>query len=111
MFSQVCVKNSVQIGGGHIQLPWQTSPGQTPRWGDVPEQTPPEQTPRPEMATAANSTHPTGMHSCFIFVSTPLNNVSYLLHTCIQSDSAFCAKYSFLPRNLILNSKKSSYYN
>ena len=43
-------------------------PGQTP-WGDTPVQTPPGQTPRADTpqqtATAADSTHPTGMHTCF----------------------------------------------
>ena len=45
---------------------------ETPPWADPPnrhpppEQTPPWQTtcPPPEMATAADGTHPTGMHSC-----------------------------------------------
>ena len=57
----------------------QTSPGQTPHWADArpltgrhsPGQTPPwadtlpwADTPPPEMATAADGMHPTGMHSC-----------------------------------------------
>ena len=62
MFSQACVKNSVHRGGGVHTPPGQTShpradtpPGQTPQT----RQTPPQQ-----MATAADGTHPTGMHSC-----------------------------------------------
>ena len=51
-------------------------PAQTPPWVDTPPQTPPRQTPwvntpgqtpdpPPETATAADGTHPTGMHSCY----------------------------------------------
>ena len=87
ILSQACVKNSVHRGGGSV---WQTPPGQTPPL----EQTPPSQcmlgyTPHPvhagthdlcsvhagihpPPATAADGTHPTGMHSClfciFLFV-------------------------------------------
>ena len=81
IFSQECVKNSVH-GGGELCLaqcmlgytpPGQTPPGQTPPWADTPlwADTPPRQTPtlgRPpplqQTATAADDTHPTGMHSC-----------------------------------------------
>ena len=51
-----------------------TPPGQTP-----PEQTPPGQTPPPPAVTAADGTHPTGMHSCFHLCSTvqlPYTNVT-----------------------------------
>ena len=85
MFSQACVKNSV-----HRHPPaqcmleytppahWQTSPPrQTLPPVDTlpPRQTPPRQTPHPApAATAAEGTHPTGMHFCwsckFIFFST-----------------------------------------
>ena len=43
------------------QTPWTDTP-----WADtLPEQTPPSQTPPPQQtATAADCTHPTGMHSC-----------------------------------------------
>ena len=47
ILSQARVKNSVHEGGG-------TPPGQTPPPADIPHQT----------ATAADVTHPTGMHSC-----------------------------------------------
>ena len=42
--------------------PWADTPSgrQTPSWADTPWQTPRQQT-----ATAADGTHPTGMHSCF----------------------------------------------
>ena len=42
-------------------------PGQTP-WEDTPRRThhPPPPYVDPDMATAANGTHPTGMHSCFL---------------------------------------------
>ena len=52
MFSQACDKNSVQGGSGRPPLD---------RLG---RQTPPGQT-RPTLALPADSTHPTGMHSCF----------------------------------------------
>ena len=39
-------------------LPRQTPPRQTPLWADPPSPS--------EMATAADGTHPTGMHSCFL---------------------------------------------
>ena len=83
MFSQACVKNSVHGGGGR-GLGTQHALGQTPSlpsagmlgYTHTPGQTPP--TPgRPSMgrhppqadilpptATAADGTHPTGMHSC-----------------------------------------------
>ena len=57
MFSQACVKNSVHMG--EVYTPGQTPP---PR-ADNPWQA---DTPSPKMATAADGTHPTGMHSCFI---------------------------------------------
>ena len=57
MFSQACVKNSVHLGGG---CPGPGPGGVCPRGvsrprpGGVSAQT----------ATAADGTHPTGMHSC-----------------------------------------------
>ena len=63
IFSQACVKNSVHGGGGGC-LPQcilgYTSLGRHPTRAD---------TPHPvhagiDMATAADGTHPTGMHSC-----------------------------------------------
>ena len=48
MFSQACVKNSVQRGWGVHPPPLVDTP--------LPRQT----------ATTADGTHPTGMHSCFI---------------------------------------------
>ena len=65
MFSEACVKNSVHKGAGGGVCPsvcWDTpgqihtpSPlGQTPHWANI-----------PPTATAADGTHPTGMHSCF----------------------------------------------
>ena len=56
MFSQACVKNSVHRG---VHPLGRQPPGQTPPLGRHPL---PRQT-----ATAANGTHPTGMHSCFYF--------------------------------------------
>ena len=50
LFSQVCVKNSVH-GGGCTRLL------------DTPPDTPPGHP--PPTATAADGTHPTGMHSCY----------------------------------------------
>ena len=57
-FSQACVKNSVHRRGG-VHPPGRPPP--------PPEQTPPQAPPPPqETATAADGTHPTGMHSCSI---------------------------------------------
>ena len=73
MFSQACVKNSVQRWGlpqcmlGYIPSLGRHPPGQSP----LPGGRPPHQT-----ATVAGGTHPTGMHSCLkidsilIFVTT-----------------------------------------
>ena len=60
MFSQACVKNSVHgVGVGEVFWPiacWDTPP-------DTP----------PKMTTAADGTHPTGMHSCLHVEAIPLN--------------------------------------
>ena len=47
--------------------PQQTPPGQTPPWADTPQADPWADTPppAPQTATAADGTHPTGVHSCF----------------------------------------------
>ena len=79
MFSQACVKNSVQ-GGGGVHPPGQTPSGRPPSpYADtlLPGQVdtplgrhpswagrhPPEQTPPQQMAPTADGTYPTGMHS------------------------------------------------
>ena len=75
MFSQVCVKNSVHRGpGGCLPggcLPGGGCPGPGPRVcvsQHALRQTPPQQT-----ATAADGTHPTGMHSCsFLYEQMPV---------------------------------------
>ena len=41
-----------------------TPPKADPHWADPPW---PDTTPHQQMATAADSVHPTGMHSCFMF--------------------------------------------
>ena len=74
MFSQACVKNSVHKGG--VADTNQTSRHPSPPdQADTPPpdqaETPPDQADKPsrptgETATAADSTHPTGMHSCYI---------------------------------------------
>ena len=53
-------------GGGVCQIPSRRHPppGQTHPWAD----TLPGQTPIQQTATAADGMHPTGMHSCFMFV-------------------------------------------
>ena len=56
IFSQACVKNSVHGGGGLPQCMLGYTPLDRPPMG---RHTPPQQT-----ATAADGTHPTGMHSC-----------------------------------------------
>ena len=74
VFTPVC--DSVHWGGG-VHPPEQTPlsrhplgkhpQADTPLGGHPPRQanTPSRQTAPPEMATAADGTHPTGMHSCF----------------------------------------------
>ena len=72
VFTGVCLSTGGK-GGRGVYIPWayhprqispppaitpgQTHPTQTPAWADPP----PDQT-----ATAADGTHPTGMHSCFL---------------------------------------------
>ena len=59
MFSQECVKNSVPWG--MPQCIWDIHPlANTP--GQTPPGRPPKQT--PQVVTAADRMHPTGMHSC-----------------------------------------------
>ena len=71
--------------------PRQTSPGQTtpqqppPPGRHSPGRHPPRQTSPPqEMATAADGSHPTGMHSCFLFdsgvLAYPLYGIVILLN-------------------------------
>ena len=63
MFSQACVKNSVHRGKVYTPQQADTPSGQTPPKADT--------TPPSPMATAADGTHPTGMHSsCFTITST-----------------------------------------
>ena len=54
-------------GGGAVCACWDTPTplGQTPPRQDthLPGQTPPPQ----QTATAADGTHPTGMHSCYVY--------------------------------------------
>ena len=80
MFSQACVKNSVHRGVSQHALgqtptwadtTWADTRGQTTPWADILwADTPqvdtsyPRQTPHQQMVTAADGTHPTGMHSC-----------------------------------------------
>ena len=56
--------------------PGQTPPSRHPLGRQPPGQTPPEQTHplrhTPKMATAADSAHPTGMHSCYHCSCSPL---------------------------------------
>ena len=83
IFSQASVRHSVHGGCGRhhawadtplADTPWADLPGQTPHQADTPRQIPPlgrHPQPsacwdtRPPAATAADGTHPTGMHSCF----------------------------------------------
>ena len=62
MFSQVsvCPRGEVYTPLW-VDIPWTDTPGQTPR--RHPHQT----------ATAADGTHPTGMHSCFLRILTCKN--------------------------------------
>ena len=59
MFSQACLKNSVQRGGGclkHCMLGY-TPPGQTPPLGRLPL--------HPDTATATGGTYLKGIYSCY----------------------------------------------
>ena len=56
VFSQVCLKNSVHGGRGGVHTPWQTDTPLAGRHPPLAGRHPP---------TAADGTHPTGMHSCF----------------------------------------------
>ena len=67
MFSQAYVKNSVHGSGRCTARQADIPLGSHPvLWEDTP---PPGQTPRHQTATAADDTHPTGMHSCFTISS------------------------------------------
>ena len=68
MFSEACVENSV--GGGETR--------QKPTPGQTRQTSPPGQTPHPrQTATVADSTHPTGMHSCFTLMSDPVARLCF----------------------------------
>ena len=96
MFSQACVKNSVHKGGGVANTPplsrhllgrppplvgRHPSPGQTPpgQTDNPPGQTPPRQTPpsAQHTATAADGTHPIGMHSCWNHIDLVANSFGF----------------------------------
>ena len=67
MFSQVsvCPRGEVYIPQAETPLPGRhTLPGKTPLGRNPPWQPPPPHPPS-EMATAADGTHPTRMHSCY----------------------------------------------
>ena len=73
---RLCFHRCLSSTVGKCTPPWQPDPPgrQTPSWADTPWQadTPPlkadplptGRTPSPKMATTADGTHPTGMHSC-----------------------------------------------
>ena len=67
VFSQVCLKNSVHGARGGVHTPWQTNTPlgrhSLPRQADTPMARHPLAGRHP--TTAADGTHPTGMHSCF----------------------------------------------
>ena len=75
MFSQACVKNSIHGGGGR-GVCLQVRGVYTPLGRHPLRQTPPGQTPPPkETASAADGTHPTGIHSCISNLNTNNKNV------------------------------------
>ena len=56
-----------QIPRADTPTPWAETPPGRPPWADTPRQTPhPRQTPPSPSATAADGTHPTGMHPCYL---------------------------------------------
>ena len=81
MFSQASVKNSIHYGGGRgvcLQVQRGVHPlGRHPPQADTPwAHTPPSrQTPAQETASAADGTHPTGIHSCISNLNTNNKNV------------------------------------
>ena len=77
VFTSVCQEFCPR---GKVYTPWadtpqaDTPPGQTPPRQTPPPQadTPHRQTPPRQMATAADGTHPTGMHSCCLWIGKQL---------------------------------------
>ena len=91
VFTPVCLS----AGGGGIcrSACWDTTPlppgAVTPRAGIPQEQAPPSRHPPPQQtATVADGTHPTGMHSCYFYISTHMwskamkYNVPYCVISC-----------------------------
>ena len=72
----------------------QTPPrADTPRADTPPEQTPPGADTRPEhMATAADGTHPNGMHSCLFFILIRLEYLSSVIDRFLCFAGFFCIK-------------------
>ena len=102
MFSQVFVILFTGEGVWQTPLgrhPWadtlgQTPPEQTPPGQTSPRQTPPRaDTPPQQMATAADGTHPTGMHSC-LFILWATHPPSFVLCFYLKGTSC-CAEAGF----------------
>ena len=48
----------------------------------------------PRTATAAGGTHPSGMHSCFVYVKTPVLHPQANIELLIEFLNSFCIKNS-----------------
>ena len=85
MFLHLSVSHSVHRGvcpsACCYTPPRQTPPGQTP-----PRQTPPGRHPQ-QTATAADSTHPTGMHSCEFIKFIPVSSLALIGNMANQSST------------------------
>ena len=103
VFTSMCQEFCPQRkGGGHIPPRRHYPTPQTPPRPDttpVGRQPPPGKTPLPlgrhlprQTATAADGTHPTGMHSCSIFVSNTIHKI-YMTQKCLLK---FKIKSSFV---------------
>ena len=98
VFTSVCQEFFPQ--GSVCQTPpGQTPPlGQTPPWADTPWHTPQADTPQ-QMATAADGTHPTGMHSCCLLFQ-PKKFPHFYVNTLFFFDKKWqfsATKYAFNP--------------
>ena len=77
-------------GEGRYTPPWQTSPPrQTPPWTDTTLPLGRHHPPPGQTATAADDTHPTGIHSCFAVWSITPNRNYY-----INDDTDFAQSWS-----------------
>ena len=88
MFSQACVKNSVQGGGVQPSLVGRHPPGQTPPWADTPGQTPLGRHPLAGTHPPGQTPPTTPPHPRW-----PLQRTVCILLECILVDGIFLPKF------------------